>query len=207
LMPKEREQALALSWPIFESYGLTETASMVMVKDTILPHAEIALAFDGEILVKGQSLFAGYLNNAQRNLTLDSDGYFATGDLGARDFAGQLYVSGRKNNRIISGGENIQAEEVEAILEEHEAVHSALVIAEADALLGHRPIAYLKWREQPVAISELKSYLKERLAGYKCPIAFLDWPKEIEVSFKKPRRQLYLYHQYNRGTALMPSPT
>jgi hypothetical protein len=74
-------------------------------------------------------------------------------------------------------------------------------------LLGHRPVAYLKWREQPVAISELKSYLKERLAGYKCPIAFLDWPKEIEVSFKKPRRQLYLYHRYNRGTALMPSPT
>jgi len=187
-----RAQVVALNLPVYETYGLTETASMVWARacrknqhGTVLPHAIMRLAEDGEILVGGQSLFAGYVGGE----SFDRSGqFFKTGDL-ACDLTlshGPL-VKGRKSNRIISGGENVQAEEIERILEAHPAIISSIVVGRKDANFGMRPQAYIQWQKNPVSDDELIAYLKSRLARYKIPKAFLPWPENAPSGIKKPR--------------------
>jgi o-succinylbenzoate---CoA ligase len=123
LLAKAREHG----WPVFPTYGMTETASQIATASTtdgqrisadssgnVLHGREVMLAGDGEILVRGPCLFAGYYTPNGLVLPLDRDGWFHTGDLGTIDEFGRLTVLGRKDALIISGGENIQPEEVEA---------------------------------------------------------------------------------------------
>jgi o-succinylbenzoate---CoA ligase len=185
------ERALALYVPIYATYGLTETASMIWVHNCrtnqahILPHARLTLASDGEVLVGGASLFSGYLDACGSTICNAQDGLFATGDVVA-DFA-QLQLIVRKNNRIISGGENIQAEEVEHALESHPSIASSVVVGVNDTHFGMRAVAYIKWVGPPSTAQELQDYLKPHLAPYKWPKAFLPWPEDAPNTLKKPR--------------------
>lgn len=204
LMPALRDQALARSWPLYECYGLTETASMIAVSKSsspasrleILPHARMILSNE-EIFVSGQSLFSGYWEGGQLRLPLSNEGFFPTGDIyGGKDF-NQLHIIRRKNNRIVSGGENIQAEEIEAVLEEHPAISSAVVLGIPDEQWGERPIAYIRWHKEPIAPVEILSFLEAKLARFKWPDRFLTWPADLEGSLKKPRRLLLDHYQQN----------
>ncbi|MCP4156081.1 MAG: AMP-binding protein, partial [bacterium] len=125
-------KALSLNLPIYTTYGLSEMASQVTTtskNDTaptpppgrltssgkILNFRTIKIE-NNEILVKGKTLFKGYLEKDSISIPLTKDGWFGTGDLGAIDAYGYLRVSGRKDNMFISGGENIMPEEIEALL-------------------------------------------------------------------------------------------
>lgn len=205
LAPFLREQALSRFWPLYECYGMTETASMIAVsrsqnpKLEILPHAEVILANDGEILVRGNSLFSGYYEEEKIILPFTSEGYFKTGDIYDAQKFDQLNIIYRKNNRIISGGENIQAEEIESVLEEHPAISDAAVIGVPDERWGERPVAYIKWQKEPALVLDINRYLRTKLASFKCPDMLLSWPTELLSSLKKPRQQLldhyYRFHQ------------
>ena len=97
-----------LKLPVYRSYGLTEMASSVTVTSPDSPPAkrstsgralkyrEVKIAADGEILVKGQTLFQGYVEGANVQPAVNDDGWFATGDIGALDAEGYLTVLGRK---------------------------------------------------------------------------------------------------------------
>lgn len=114
----------------------------------------------GELLARGPHLFR-----------YESDGWQHTGDLGWLDEEGYLYLVGRKGDMIIRGGENVYPLEVEHVLTEHPAVADAAVVGVADQRLGETIKAYLVPADVGALpdISELRSFARERLAGFKVP--------------------------------------
>ena len=104
---------------------------------------QIRIDEHGEIQVHGPEVTIGYLDPAHTAAAFTPDGWFRTGDLGQIDDDGFLTVVGRLGEKIIRGGENIDATEVEAILESHPAVSQAVVLGEPDDRLGERVAAFV----------------------------------------------------------------
>jgi len=121
----------------------------------VLPPGE-----EGEIWVRGPSLFLGYADAEQTAASLDAEGYFATGDLGRMTDQGALTISGRKKDLINRGGEKISAKEVEDVLHRHPAIEEAAVIAMPHARLGETVCAYAILRPQGrLSFEELIAYV------------------------------------------------
>lgn len=131
-----------LGLPILEGYGLTETAPVVscnqlgsIVPGSVgrpLPGVTVRIADDGEILVRGPNVMAGYCDDpAATAAVLSSDGTFRTGDIGRLDADGYLFVTDRKKELIIgSGGKNVAPARIEALLKRHRIVGDACVIGD-----------------------------------------------------------------------------
>ncbi|WP_307833508.1 AMP-binding protein [Pimelobacter simplex] len=128
----------------------------------------------GRILVRGASPFDGYTAGASKEFV---DGYMVSGDVGRLDAAGRLYVVGRDDDMIVSGGENVYPIEVEKVLGAHPAVREVVVIGVDDEAFGQRLAAYVALAEGADAdADELRSHVRGQLAGYKVPrdVVFLD---------------------------------
>ncbi len=170
------------------SYGLTEMSSQVVTRspdgrDVVLPHRELALADDGEIRVRGGTRCLGYLRRGRIEGIADPEGWLATGDLGRwRD--GRLEILGRKDNRFISGGENIQPEAIEAALREHPAIEQAVVVPRPDPEFGHRPAAFLRGGTLPSPES-LRAWLRERISPHLLPVAFYPLPEQEGLKVRR----------------------
>ncbi len=179
LDPALADRALEAGWPIYASYGLTEACGQVTTAtpDELRAHpgtsgrplrgVTVAIldgdraAADGtvaEIVVSGP--------------TLNVPGPLRTGDLGRIDDDGRLYVVGRIDDRIITGGENVDPVAVESALLEHPDVLEAAVVGVPDAEWGQRVVAAAVARDRP----DLKDFLAERLAAHERPkqIRFVD---------------------------------
>ncbi|HVP07704.1 MAG TPA: hypothetical protein VMS71_07675, partial [Candidatus Acidoferrum sp.] len=140
----------------------------------------LRISSEGEILVAGETLFSGYIDGDQTVTPVDGEGWFHTGDNGHRDDAGYLVVTGRRDNMFISGGENIQPEEIESVLHSLEKVTDAIVVPVPDREYGHRPIAFLqKSTGKDIDSEELKRELRKRLPSFKIPDKFYPWPSGI----------------------------
>lgn len=175
--------------PVVQTYGLTEAASQVTTlapgdaerklgsagrpllgTEIVLAGADGRVPADGvgEILVRGPTVSPGYLDpadNARRE-----DGWLRTGDLGRLDAEGFLYVMGRHDDMIITGGENVYPAEVEAVLQAHPAVAEACVFGVPDARWGEALAASVRLRLGATAEpSELIEYVCRRLARFKAP--------------------------------------
>ena len=121
----------------------------------------------GRITVLSESAFEGYTSGETKDF---EDDYMVSGDLGRVDEAGRLFVVGRDDEMIVSGGENVYPLEVEQTLNEHEDVVEAAVIGVDDQDFGQRLEAYVVLREKASATTEdLKKHVKSHLAGYKVP--------------------------------------
>ncbi len=200
LIEAAHEQGL----PIHTSYGLTEMASQVTATPPgaglqalytagrLLPHRELKIHADGEILVKGRTRFLGYVHGGRLQQPFDVEGWFATGDLGRWNAQGLLEVTGRKDNLFISGGENIQPEEVEQALLQFPGVQQAIVVPVPDTEFGQRPVAFVQMADdERLDEASLREYLAGRLPRFKIPIAFFPWPRELaQTGIKPSRRQL-----------------
>ncbi|MDQ3810277.1 MAG: o-succinylbenzoate--CoA ligase [Chloroflexota bacterium] len=175
------ERALDLDVPLIQTYGLTEAASQVA---TLAPAearrkvgsagkpllgTRLRIADDGEILVDGPTVSGGYLHHPPRT------GWLSTGDLGYLDDDGYLFVLDRREDLIVSGGENVYPAEVEAALLAHPLVEDAGVFGLADAEWGLVPAAVVKTRA-PIQVEELVRFCRARIAGYKVPrrVTFAD---------------------------------
>ncbi len=110
--------------PVFEGYGMTETATAATFQSldayklgTVgrpFPGVELRIADDGEVLIKGGNIFAGYHNNADASFGAIEDGWLCTGDLGSIDADGFLSITGRKKDIIITaGGKNLTPANIE----------------------------------------------------------------------------------------------
>jgi len=102
------------------------------------------------------------------------DGWLHTGDIGLLDAEGGLQVLDRRDDLVVSGGENVYPAEVEAVLLEHPSVAEAGVAGLPDQDLGARVVAWIVTRDGAVAdAAALSAYCADRLAGYKRPREFL----------------------------------
>jgi acyl-CoA synthetase (AMP-forming)/AMP-acid ligase II len=121
----------------------------------------------GRITVRSESAFEGYTSGESKEF---EDDYMVSGDLGRCDEAGRLYVVGRDDEMIVSGGENVYPLEVEQTLNEHADVVEAAVVGVDDQDFGQRLEAYVVLRDHASATTDdLKKHVKAHLAGYKVP--------------------------------------
>jgi fatty-acyl-CoA synthase len=122
---------------------------------------------EGEICVRGPTLMQGYYKQ-DRAAAFDVDGFFHTGDLGRLDARGALHFVGRLKDVIKSGGANVAAAEVEAVLMSHPAVGSVHAIGVPDPARGESVAAFVV-PKAPVDAQALVAWCRERLASYKVP--------------------------------------
>jgi acyl-CoA synthetase (AMP-forming)/AMP-acid ligase II len=121
----------------------------------------------GRIFVGNQTVFEGYTDGRGKQLI---DGLVSTGDIGRIDDAGRLFVDGREDDMIVSGGENIFPSEVEEVLIGHPAVAEATVIGVEDERFGQRLKAYvIPASGATVTEKELKQLVRTRLSRFKVP--------------------------------------
>ncbi|CAN5239812.1 AMP-binding protein [soil metagenome] len=128
----------------------------------------------GRIFVGNEMLFEGYTGGGSKD---EIDGLMATGDVGRLDDAGRLFVEGRDDEMIVSGGENLFPKEVEDLMARHDDVAEVAAIGVDDEKFGQRLRAFVvPCGGKSPSEDALKSYVKSNLAGYKVPreIWFLD---------------------------------
>jgi o-succinylbenzoate---CoA ligase len=194
------DEAVARGLPVHTSYGLTEMASQVTTTPPgvsleelrtagrVLPHREVAISGSGEILVRGQTLFAGYVEGERLDRPLDAEGWFHTGDLGELDDNSYLRVRGRMDNLFVSGGENVQPEEIEEALCRLEGIVEVVVVPVPDEEFGARPVAFI--RTDDLEPGDLAHELEPVLPRFKIPISFHPWPEEAPRGMKVDRAAL-----------------
>ncbi len=192
--PAMLARAEGLGYPVFSTYGLTEATSQVATARPRgaataspppmfpLQGTEVRVVADGryaaigepgEILVRGPTVMSGYLEDAEATAHAIRDGWLHTGDIGLMDADGGLHVLDRRDDLIVSGGENVYPAEVEAVLLDHPSVAEAGVAGLPDSDLGARVAAWIVVRDGASAdATVLSAYCSERLAGYKRPRDF-----------------------------------
>ncbi len=197
------DEALSRGLPVHTSYGLTEMASQVTTTPPgatldklrtagrTLPHREVRTSVSGEILVRGETLFAGYVEGEELDRPLDEDGWFHTRDLGELDGEGYLRVLGRSDNLFISGGENIQPEEIEEVLCRLEGVERTVVTPVPDEEFGERPVAFVRMEDGSGPPGYLSAELGETLPRFMVPLAFYRWPEEADPERVKVDRMFF----------------
>ena len=150
----------------------------------VLPYRKVRIE-NGEILVGGETRFAGYWSSGGLKRPFDDEGWFATGDIGRLD-GDRLIVTGRRDSRFISGGENVYPEEIEEAIVSAGLAEAAIVLAVDDERFGTRPIAYVR----PLcSVEVLRAGLGGLLPSYKIPDQVRLLPDEMSGS-KSDRRKL-----------------
>ncbi|WP_269436604.1 acyl-CoA ligase FadD12 [Mycolicibacterium mengxianglii] len=137
---------------------------------------EVPVGEVGQIFVRNTSQFDGYTSGTTKDF---HDGFMASGDLGRVDAEGRLFVVGRDDEMIVSGGENVYPIEVEKTLMTHAAVAEANVIGVDDESYGQRLVAFVVLSEHATP-EELKQHVRDNLANYKVP-------RDITVLDELPR--------------------
>ena len=151
--------------------GRTPWATVVKIYDehgTELPPGE-----SGRIFVGNSLLFEGYTGGGHKDMLGE---LMSSGDVGRFDAQGRLFVEGRDDEMIVSGGENVFPKEVEDCLARHDAVVEAAAVGVDDEEFGKRLRAFVVLSAKDVSEDDLKGYVKQNLARYKVPreIVFLD---------------------------------
>jgi O-succinylbenzoic acid--CoA ligase len=193
------EECLRRGIPVAQTYGLTEAASQV----STLPPEDAArkpgsagkpllpmqLRVDrddgtpcppgeaGEILVRGPTVTSGYWRRPNETAEAIRDGWLRTGDFGYLDEDGYLYVIDRREDLIVTGGENVYPAEVEAVLARHPAVREAGVFGISDSEWGQQVAAAVSLNSGAVTTEDLlRDYCRGQLAAFKVPktIRFVD---------------------------------
>jgi fatty-acyl-CoA synthase len=187
-----------------DAYGLTESCSGDTMMEAgreiekigsvgrALAHVEVAIrgsegemlgpGESGEICLRGPKITQGYWKDPEKTEASFFGDWFRTGDVGHIDADGFLYLTDRKKDMIISGGENIASSEVERVVYELPQVQDAAVIGVPDERWGECPVAVvvLKPGYAPLSLEGLQEHCRHRLAGFKVP-------KELIVRSELPR--------------------
>ena len=135
---------------------------------------EVPTGQSGRIFVANEMMFEGYTGGGNKEII---EGLMSTGDVGHLDPGGRLFVDGRDDEMIVSGGENVFPREVEDLLSDHAEIEEAAVVGVSDAEFGQRLRAFIVPRSQArLSEQEVKDYVKQNLARYKVPrdVVFLE---------------------------------
>ncbi len=132
----------------------------------------------GEILARGPRIMTGYWQDEQKtSQVMMEGGWLRTGDMGYMDEEGYIYLTGRGDDMIIRGGENVSPEEVEEVLHSHPKIDEAAVIGVSDPEWGQEPRAVVVLKKgETTTQDEIIEFCRTRLAGFKRPrsVVFLD---------------------------------
>jgi long-chain acyl-CoA synthetase len=144
---------------------------------------------EGEIIIRGEHVMLGYLNDEAATAETLRDGWLHTGDIGYYDEDGFFFIRGRKKDMIIRGGENIYPREVEDVLVQHPQVKDVAVIGKADPIWGEEVTAYIvpEGQERP-SRTQLMEFAREHLADYKCPTSIVFVESLPKTALMKVRR-------------------
>ncbi|MBI3548918.1 MAG: acyl--CoA ligase [Elusimicrobia bacterium] len=206
-MPEVDKARLARLLPgakLYESYGATETTGSIThaergdlqgrrgsvgrpipgveIRIMETPRKEAEPGRPGRILVRGETVTAGYWRDPERTRTAYADGWFATNDIGYVDAEGFLFLTGRQEELINVGGFKVAPMEIELALKAHPAIEECACVAVVDphGITGEAPKAFLELApsaRKPTE-EELKVFLRERLESYKIPAQFA-WVERI----------------------------
>jgi fatty-acyl-CoA synthase len=175
-----------------DAYGLTESCGgdtfMVAGREIekigstgpAIAHVEIEIRDDagnrlgpgenGEICLRGPKVTTGYWKDPQKTASAFFGDWFRTGDVGYLDEEGFLYLTDRKKDMIISGGENIASSEVERVIYELPQVREVAVIGVPDQQWGEKPIAVVVLADSAaLELPDLAEHCRKRLAAFKVP--------------------------------------
>jgi long-chain acyl-CoA synthetase len=203
---------------IHESYGMTESASMLTFNHyyrhvigsvgTAVPGAEIQIRDEsgkqlgvgdkGEICIRARNIMKGYLNNPDATEAAFWNGeWFRSGDIGLFDDNGYLYIIDRLKDMIITGGENVYSREVEEVLYTRPEVQECAVIGLPDREWGERVTAFLLLKSgEHFDKDTVHAYMKSRLAPFKAPkeyVTVIDFPRSPAGKIlKRELRKQYL---------------
>ncbi len=180
-------EANRLGLPIHATYGMTEMSSIIVLSQVnatesagkVLPYRELKLEND-EICVRGQTLFRGYWDPEMQTIQ-EQQGWFHTNDLGRFTADENLQLIGRKDRQFISGGENIQPEEIELALCSLPGIRQASVLPIEDPEFGQRPVAFIDDETRSYTLNTIREALKDRLPAFKLPVRLLDYPPEAGI--------------------------
>lgn len=168
------DKAVAAGWPLYPSYGMTETAAQLASFDPAdgpwqeglvgkaMPGHEIRIGQDGRIAVRGPQVMLGYLNGGG----VDAAGWLTTGDLGSIDASGRLTVTGRADDMLISGGRNVHPLEVESCLAACPGVSDVAVTSLPDPVWGDFIVALIVGTAEQ---STLLAHARKHLPGAALP--------------------------------------
>jgi long-chain acyl-CoA synthetase len=188
ILEKARER---FGLTIYEGYGLTETSPIVALNcpgrcvagsvGQVIPGTSVRIVdetghdaptgHEGEILIHGPNIMAGYYKLPEMTQQVTAgNGEFITGDWGRLDRDGFLYITGRKKEMLIIGGENVFPREIEEVLNRHPSVKDSAVVGRHDEVRGELPVAFVEIKEgEAFDEAALRSFCREHLAGFKVP--------------------------------------
>lgn len=164
----------ALSRPrVFSSTGTAVPGAVVRLIDedgAELPHDGSSV---GQLVFRSNSLASGYWSNPEASARAFTDGWYHSGDLGAIDEDGYIYVVDRRTDLIISGGMNVYPSEVERVLMQHPDVQGCAVVGVPHERWGQSPVAFVVPRNGITTADSIGAYCRDQLAGYKQPRKFI----------------------------------
>jgi O-succinylbenzoic acid--CoA ligase len=184
------ERALSAGVPLVTTYGLTETTSQVSTSTVVetsgdpthcgrpITGLEVRVRTPdadgfGTLCVRGPQIFAGYFGDRARTRARFDEGWLVTGDIGRIDERGCVRVVMRRDDLIVTGGENVSPAEVEIVLCEHPDVASAGVYPLPDEKWGQRVVAAVVLRSGATFDAEsLAAWCRPRMAAFKVPRRF-----------------------------------
>lgn len=188
------EQCAKRGVPLIPSYGMTETCAQIAANPLLKPSGTygpmksvgrlfqpnaiqirddegqpVGVNTSGEIWLKGPQIFDGYQNREDES-HFDNEGWFNTGDYGYLNANDQLFIESRRNDLIITGGENVSPFEVESELKKIDPINEAAVIGLPDEEWGQLVVAVVVAKTKQTINSErIQQELKERISSYKVP--------------------------------------
>ncbi|AQA25785.1 hypothetical protein BTZ20_5193 [Rhodococcus sp. MTM3W5.2] len=168
---------------VLTAYGQTEAVVVTMCRtddDPVtvsttsgraIPGMEVRIGDNGEILVRGENVMLGYLDDPEATAaTIDKDGWLHTGDVGVMDERGYIDITDRLKDMYISGGFNVYPAEIENALARIDAVAESAVIGVPDERMGEVGRAYVVAKPgRTITAEEVLAYCKEHLANFKIP--------------------------------------
>jgi O-succinylbenzoic acid--CoA ligase len=169
-----RARAEELGVGVVDAYGLSETWGGFALDGLPIAGADVGLAADHEVLVRGPMVMRQYrLDRVRTESVLDGEGWFRTGDVGTIDAEGRVAVVDRLKDLVITGGVNVSPTEVEGVLARHPDVHDVCVVGVPDDEWGELVVAFVVARPgAPVpSIDELRAFGRDRLSAPKLPRA------------------------------------
>lgn len=191
LLKKSAERGI----PIVSSYGMTETCAQIIANPLLAPSGmytplksvgkpfppnEMQIRDDngkvlgknqsGALWLKGPQVFDGYYNEEENKLRFDKKGWFNTGDYGHLNGFGHLFIESRRTDLIITGGENVNPNEVEEAMQKLPTIREAVVIGIPDEEWGQKVTAVVTLKNgKTPELQEIRDQLKESLSDFKIP--------------------------------------